>query len=54
VALGYISQIIAEGFKRVLLMRGKARDLASMFIKERCNRAEYLLIFSSPSSSCSS
>jgi hypothetical protein len=50
-ALGYISQIIAESFKRLLLMRGKARVLASVFIKERRNKAEYLLTFSSSSSS---
>jgi hypothetical protein len=54
VALSYISQIIAEGFKRVLLMRGKSRVLASMFIEERCYWAEYLLTFSSSSGSCSS
>jgi hypothetical protein len=54
VALGYISQIVAEGFERVLLMRGKARVLASVFIKELCNRVEYLLTFSSSSSSHSS
>jgi hypothetical protein len=54
VALSYISQIIAEGFKRVLQMRGKACVLASVFIEESCNRAEYLLTFSSSSGSCSS
>jgi hypothetical protein len=54
VALGYISQVIAKGIKRILLVRGKARVLASVFVKERCNRAEYLLTFSSSSGSRSS
>jgi hypothetical protein len=51
VLLGYISQVIAEGFERVLLVRVQASALASVFIKERCNRAEYLSTFSSSSSS---
>jgi hypothetical protein len=51
VLLGYISQVIAESFKRVLLVRGQACALASVFIKKTCNRAEYLLTFSSSSSS---
>jgi hypothetical protein len=55
VALGYISQVIAESFKRILPVRGKARVLASVFVKKRCYGAENLLTFSSSSgrrSSC--
>ncbi|KAF5855662.1 hypothetical protein ETB97_008835, partial [Aspergillus alliaceus] len=54
VALSYISQVIAERFKGVLLVRSEARVLATVFVKERRNRAEYLLAFSSSSSRCGS
>jgi hypothetical protein len=51
VLLGYISRVIAEGFERVLLVRVQASALASVFIKKRYNKAEYLLTFSSSRSS---